>query len=117
MRLLDLEPIFYGMPYRKGESEIQPHVATIEEAHGVRFLCPLCYQANDGPVGTHGVICWGGDVSEDFKPKPGRWNLIGTGLGDLTLVGAHGRTDSVLMTSEGGCKAHFFVEQGNIRIC
>ena len=128
MRLIELEPIFYGWPYREGRSvttetmlskmifsNIHPHVDTIEEAHGILFLCPQCYQTNGGAVGTHRVICWGPDVSQDFEPKPGRWKLIGTGMDDLTLIGAHGGSNSVLQLS--GCKADFFVEQGNIRIC
>ena len=115
MKLTDLEPQFHGAPYiRDDGATILPHVDTIKEAHGVRFLCPKCFVDNGGSVGTHGVICWGPAVSQDFKPTPGRWNLNGTGFGDLTLTGAGERTDSVRMISEGGCEAHFHVTNGKI---
>jgi hypothetical protein len=84
-------------------------VASLAEAHGVKFLCPKCFAANNGPVGTHGVICWFvGKVPADARPRPGRWNPAGTGLDDLTFVapGAY----SVLLTA--GCMWHGFVTAG-----
>ncbi len=63
-------------------------VGTLVEADGVSFLCPSCWQKNNGPVGTDTVICWFvGRVPDDISPGPGRWNPQGTGLGDLTFVG------------------------------
>lgn len=98
---------------REGPTEYIPEVDTLAEAHGVWFLCPKCYAANGGAVGTHAVICWFvGKVSDNVDPKPGRWTPIGTGLHDLTFVPSAGRSHSVLLT--GGCGWHGFVEQGNV---
>src|SRR5579859_6863427 len=33
-------------------------VATLAEAHGIRFLCPKSFAKNGGPVGTHSVYIW-----------------------------------------------------------
>jgi len=87
-------------------------VETLAEADGVQFLCPKCYAANSGPVGTHGVICWSPGVPQTTHPVPGRWRMEGTDLDDLTLVAG---SSSVLLTS--GCAAHFFVRGGRIEGC
>jgi hypothetical protein len=79
------------------------------DAAGVMFLCPKCFAANGGKIGTHSVICWFvGKVPDNLDPKPGRWNPSGTGLNDLTFV-PPGAT-SVLLTS--GCGWHGFVKNG-----
>lgn len=80
-------------------------------ADGLRFLCPVCFQANGGAVGTHGVICWFvGRVPDTADPKPGRWNPEGVGYDDLSFVGPGNM--SVQLT--GGCNAHFFIRRGQI---
>jgi hypothetical protein len=83
----------------------------ITQAQGIVFLCPKCFIANSGPIGTHSVICWfkNRGVPDGMHPKPGRWNPSGTGLDDLTFVppGAV----SVLLT--GGCGWHGFVTKGD----
>lgn len=80
------------------------------DADGVMFLCPKCFAANGGSVGTHRVICWFvGKVPDDVDPKPGRWVPEGTGLDDLTFVGP--AAASVLLTS--GCGWHGFVSRGS----
>ena len=81
-------------------------------ADGVEFLCPKCFAANGGRVGTHAVICWfAGRVPDDLNPKPGRWTPSGTTLDDLTFVpGNPPRSVSVLLTS--GCGWHGFVKNG-----
>ena len=85
-------------------------VRTMEEAEGVRFLCPLCFHRNGGAVGTHAVICWGPTVPAAIEPGPGRWTLAGTSIADLTLNGALGKSRSVLLTS--GCGWHGYVTNG-----
>lgn len=81
------------------------------EAQGVRFLCPLCFTRNGGPVGTHSVICWSRAAGEDAEPKPGRWSLHGTSIDDLTLHGDPvGGARSVLLL--GGCNWHGFINNG-----
>lgn len=100
---------------RVGPVEYQVEVDTIQEAQGVRFLCPVCFETNNGPVGTHGVICWSRSrgIPDGVQPGPGRWLLVGTGLADLTLNG-DGGSRSVALTGDGGCKAHFHVTNGEV---
>lgn len=92
-------------------------VDSIEDAQGVMFLCPKCWRDNNGPVGTHMVICWDGarGVPEDAFPHPGRWKLVGTCIDDLTLEAHPPKTRSVLLTA--GCKWHGFLTNGMADIC
>lgn len=105
-------------------SELHPHFLKIEDdkslqmtdalegADGVQFLCPKCFRDNGGRVGTHSIICWfKGKVPATKNPRPGRWNPSGTGYADLSFV-PPGNT-SVLQI--GGCGAHFFLENGEVR--
>jgi hypothetical protein len=94
----------------EGPREYYVTVDTIDEADGVIFLCPKCFQDNGGSAGTHSVLCWRPRVPDGVFPMPGRWEFQGTGLADLSLVAG---SSSVLLTD--GCKAHFFVEGGGIR--
>lgn len=84
----------------------------LEGADGVQFLCPLCWKANGGPVGTHVVICWFvGRVPDSETPGPGRWTPSGKGLADLTFVpGNPPRSVSVALLS--GCRWHGHVRGG-----
>ena len=86
-------------------------VDSIGAANGVMFKCPVCFIENGGPQGTHHVICWSPEVPQTVRPKPGRWQLIGTSIDDLSLVAG---SSSVAL--QGGCAAHFFVENGQIRM-
>ena len=114
MRLLDLEPQL--LTYRPRKGRVYHHkVKTIARAQGVRFLCPKCFCANGGKVGTHGVICWSRSrgVPDTATPGPGRWTLLGTGLHDLTLGPEPGKSHSVPLI--GGCAWHGYVEGGAVR--
>lgn len=127
MKLTDLEPQFIQheetvgtwtrrLPDGATEEVTGPqsyiaYVDHLSEAHGVMFLCPKCFAANGGDVGTHQIICWNPSVPQTVEPKPGRWEMRGTGYGDLSLVAG---SSSVLLTS--GCQAHFFVTTGEIRV-
>jgi hypothetical protein len=106
VNLIDLEPYFI-----RREHEVYIPVESIDHADGVLFLCPKCFAANAGSVGTHSIICWRPRVPSEVDPKPGRWEFSGTGLADLSLVAG---SSSVLL--QGGCNAHFFVEAGKIRM-
>lgn len=89
-------------------------VDTLAEAQGVSFLCPKCFAASNGPVGTHSVVCWSESrgAPADAVPGPGRWKLDGTGLHDLTLNADPPRSArSVLLN--GGCAWHGFVTNGD----
>jgi hypothetical protein len=117
MKLTDLEPQFVkwvgadssGRAHGRGEIR---HVATLKQANGVMFLCPKCFRKNRGAAGTHGVICWNAQVPPAVEPGPGRWDMSGNGIDSLTLKGAGGRSDSVLLTS--GCKWHGYVRDGDV---
>lgn len=83
-------------------------VLSLREAQGVMFLCPKCFAANAGPVGTHSVICWFRDrgVPADEPPLPGRWDVSGDSLANLTL------SPSVHLTG-AGCGWHGWVRGGD----
>lgn len=108
MRLVELNPKFL----KREDAFHFRWVDTIGEADGVQFLCPKCFKANSGPIGTHSVICWDPSVPQDTSPTPGRWKMQGTSLDDLTLVAG---SSSVLL--KGGCAAHFYVRNGAIVDC
>jgi hypothetical protein len=111
MRLVpDLEAKLIRCTDERGSSRV---VDTIEEAQGVRFICPKCFEANGGPVGTHQVICWSRSrgVDDEVRPGPGRWRLDGTGLHDLTL-NADPPSDARSVQLNGGCGWHGHVTDG-----
>lgn len=105
MRLTELEPDFLIFVDERNFRTTDD----VGEADGVMFLCPKCYVKNGGPVGTHRVICWTPKVPADVNPKPGRWDLVGTGYGDLTL-----RAGSSSVLLQGGCEWHGFVRNGEV---
>jgi len=82
----------------------------IEDAQGVMFLCPKCYRAKGGPVGTHSVLCWfrNRDVPDAELPGPARWTVSGTGLADLTLA------PSVHLLPPS-CGWHGWIQDGEVR--
>jgi len=128
MRLADLEPHFVRHSRRvetwqrmradkfieevTGPRDFLTHVQTLAVAQGVFFLCPKCFAANNGPVGTHGLYVFfsGCGVPEDFslnrEKQPVRLEVSGGGLEDLTLA------PSILI--QGGCGWHGFVRNGQI---
>ena len=107
MHLCDLQPKW--IRWRPEGTRI---VQTAAEANGIRFKCPKCFVTNEGPVGTHSIICWAPGVPPTEYPTGGRWQLVGASFDTLTLV-----ANSSSVAVEGGCKAHFFVQQGTIHFC
>lgn len=109
MRLNQLNPEFLKLV----DGKTRTIVPTLAEATGIMFLCPTCFQKNNGEVGTHSMICWfnGRGVPNTESPGPGRWNSQGTGVEDLTFVGP-GAT-SVLIEGH----THFLIEHGEVKIC
>lgn len=105
MKLTELEPRFLKWI----DDHHFRHDATFAEADGIMFLCPKCWKANGGPVGTHSVICWAPKVPLTTYPVPGRWNLVGTGFADLSLVAG---SSSVKLA--GGCNWHGHVTAGEV---
>jgi hypothetical protein len=109
MRLTDLSPQFLKRMPEDGR-EIWRYVENMTEADGIEFLCPVCFEKNAGPIGTHAIVCWKPQVPAGVDPGPGRWPQTGSGYSDLTL------TPSVLLPG-AGCGAHFYVTNGEIRNC
>jgi hypothetical protein len=110
MRLTELEPQF--LKFDQQQPDTFAMVESIDGADGVSFLCPVCFAKNNGPVGTHSIICWTPKVPQTVYPTPGRWNLQGHGYDDLSLVAG---SSSVLLQG-APCKAHFFVTNGEVRL-
>ncbi len=106
MRLAELEPTFL---IRVDDTHLRM-TDEIGLADGVMFLCPVCFVANNGSIGTHSIICWKPNVPQTTTPVPGRWDFVGTCYDDLTLVAG----SSSVFLSGPGCGAHFFVRNGNI---
>ncbi len=113
MRLIDLEPKFLRYEPRDGHIYFT-HVDQIENAQGITFLCPKCFAENNGPSGTHYVICWSRSrgVPDDVSPGPGRWKLDGTGYHDLTL-NADPPSELRSVALNGGCAWHGHVTNGD----
>lgn len=115
MTLTDLEPQFLrwtpeNWPNAEGQ-KTYADVHTLAEANGIEFVCPKCLRDNGMKrPGVHSIICWSPGVpqKEDLV-GPGRWQMVGTGYDDLTLVAS---SSSVFLTS--GCHAHFFIRYGEI---
>jgi hypothetical protein len=125
MKLVELDASFIRREVRQNEPKLvddgqggtkevlgDDHfiVDTLAESDGILFLCPKCFVANGGKVGTHSVICWRPRIAPDVDPKPGRWEFEGTSLNDLTLRAG---SSSILLTGQG-CQAHFHITNGEI---
>ncbi len=112
LRALDAEFVQWvdDSSTRRSTSE---HEITLANADGIMFQCPLCYSKNEGPFGTHYVMCWFvGKVPDSARPGPGRWTPKGSGLDDLTFVpGKPPRSVSVHLTG-AGCGWHGYVKNG-----
>lgn len=104
-----------GCPTKEvtGPRHYMASVSTFVEAQGIHFLCPKCFAANRGDVGTHWcqVTFEGKGVPpemgcHDNTGRPTRWNVSGSGYGDLTV------TPSIQIL--GGCAWHGFITNGEI---
>lgn len=96
----------------KADANVYRRVLKLEGADGLILLCPKCFEAKSGKVGTHSIICWQPHVPQTMHPKPGRWAFEGSSLDDLTLVAG---SSSILLTS--GCGAHFWIRNGHAVPC
>lgn len=112
MRLSQLEPQFLKVVQEVPQQIWRRDVHNLSDADGIMFLCPKCFQENNGPIGTHRVVCWfRGKVSDEIEPKPGRWTPQGTGIEDLTFIpGNPPMLVSVLFKS--GCGWHGLIQNG-----
>lgn len=109
--LRQLEATFIALvndPSREGWRE---DVATLDAAQGIRFLCPRCYRANGGPIGTHSILCWfaGRGVPSTTMPGPGRWiPNPGAVIETLTFIGPNAAS------VQSGKHWHGFVRSGHV---
>jgi len=113
VKLTDLDAAFVALA-PGGFREL----AGIEGAQGVMFQCPKCAadKPHDGQgfVGAHYVLCWfrnprgAESVADDVDPKPGRWEIAGTGLTDLSFIGPAAASIGLM----GGCRWHGFLRNG-----
>lgn len=85
-----------------------------QQAQGIQFLCPACFQKNNGAVGTHWVAVTfaerGATDSQGSHGKDGsptRWSVSGDSYSNLSL------TPSILL--DGGCNWHGWVKNGEIQ--
>ena len=107
MKLTELEPQFL----KRVDDVHHQTVETINEADGIRFVCPRCLVDKGARPGCHPILCWRPHVPQTTTPIPGRWEFEGVGYGDLTLVAG---SPSVHLTSPGGCGAHFYIRNGEV---
>ena len=108
MKLTELEPTFVRLEDLNDPKSIIHHVGDLSRAHGILFWCPVCFHTTK----AHYVLCWTPEVPLIHSPAPGRWEMLGTGVSDLTLRAG---SSSVQLTN--GCRAHFFVRDGVIVLC
>lgn len=109
MRLTELEPSFLA----RTDDTHYGAVESIAEADGIIFVCPKCLAAKGARPGVHSIVCWRPHVPQTTQPTPGRWEFVGSGYEDLTLVAG---SSSILLTGPG-CAAHFFIRAGEIINC
>ena len=112
MRLTDLTP--YWMKFVSNDE--YRIVDSLAEADGLMLLCPVCFEKNGSNVGTHSVMCWFRNrVPDSTPPNPGRWTPSGHDFRDLTFIEGFPKM-ATSVKIEGGCNAHFFIENGGIRM-
>lgn len=112
MRLRELEAFLLYEVSPNGDTfrRDSPLCPSLDVAQGIMFLCPKCFVTNNGPIGTHSVVCWfKGRVPDNLDPGPGRWNPIGTGIDDITFV----PPGAISVQLVGGCGWHGFVKNGD----
>ncbi len=109
MRLAELNARFYASTEPRHFQRVKKR----RNADRVMFLCPACFIANKGPVGTHSIAIdfIGGktpdaDCVHNDKGQPVRWTASDDPLERLTL------SPSILIIS--GCAWHGWVRGGEI---
>jgi hypothetical protein len=86
-----------------------PSVA-FADAQCIDFLCPQCFVANGGPVGTHLVRIFFADRGVfDDNPRSPLWSVSGTCLADLML--------SPSIDLAKSCGWHGWIRNGEVTTC
>lgn len=70
---------------KTGPVTFLPAVATLAEAQGVEFDCPVCRNGHRIQVAFQGRGVLDHQATRDKEGRPTRWAVSGTGLADLTL--------------------------------
>lgn len=89
------------------------HVPALNEAHGIRFICPKSLATHGGKAGAHSVqVYFAGSpvpnhIGVNKNGEPVRWNASGTSLDDLSLSPSIQEQDSV-------CGWHGFVGSSGV---
>jgi hypothetical protein len=107
MRFADLEPEWVN-DAKPGGGHRRDDALDVASAQGVMFLCPLCFQKNNGPAGTHSILVWfrGRGVPDEASPGPGRWEVSGRDFDDLTVH------PSINLEGGSGCHWHGWLQHG-----
>lgn len=100
MKLTDLEAQFHRLTLNDGIE----YVDELADAQGVMFLCPL---GHDHMVD---VLFRNRGVPDAATPGPGRWDVSGANLSDLTL------SPSVHLPGVG-CGWHGWIRNGEVISC
>jgi hypothetical protein len=88
-------------------------VSALNEADGIRFVCPKSFAAHGGKVGAHSVQVYfaGSPVPANIGVNQNgdtvRWNVSGTSLDDLSLSPSIQEQDSI-------CGWHGFVGSSGV---
>ena len=111
MKLTELEPELYRYD---GATDSGGHhfarASSLADADAVMSLCPKCFAANGGPVGTHSILgsLAGRNMPHEADPNP-RWHVSGQSLDNLTL------SPSILF--KDGCGWHGWITTGAAVTC
>lgn len=95
-----------------GPREYWIDAKSLDDAQGILFLCPKCFQSNNGEIGTHEVqVTFANrNVIDEHGvhngERPVRWNVEGSNFDDITI------SPSILII--GGCEWHGFIQHGEI---
>lgn len=94
-------------------------VQTVAEADSLTFLCPACFEKNNGSVGTHSVhVTFANrNVPDEAGSRgsngPTRWDVSGTTLDDLVLSPSI-QLNPTAKPEDDCCKWHGFVGSSGI---
>ena len=88
-------------------------VSTLNEAHGIRFICPKSFATHGGKVGAHSVQVYFAErpvpshIGVNKNGSAVRWNASGTSLDDLSLTPSIQEQDTI-------CGWHGFVGSSGV---
>ena len=94
--------------------QVVRRVDNFADAQGIWFLCPVCFQKNEGAVGTHSceVTFEGRGAKDDegshtLEGAPSRWAVTGSTFEDLS-------THPSIFLNGPGCGWHGYITNGEV---